>query len=439
MKQILCLNLHQGIGAQSIPVVKKGDRVKRGQIIATADSEKLSVPLHASVNGIVMDVSDNYILLEKTDDDKTYVPLDHGDSIVDTVHKAGIIGLGGAGFPTYMKLKTKLKPGGYFICNAAECEPVLSHNMEQIIEEMDFLIEGMHLCMKEIGAEKGIIGIKLKHKEEIKAIVSFLKDQKISDIRVLPLRNVYPVGEERALIRDTINVLLPPGSLPSEANAVVMNVETICSIYEAVVNRKPLIDKYVTVAGKLKDIPKGEVRVERLPIGTKFDDIVGSFGGFDGEIGEVIHGGPYTGKRAGINDCIVKTTGGILVTAPFESIDCRKLGIIRCACGPSLNRLEEVAVSMNATIVGHQICKNAHEAGSGYKCENPGHCPGQAEKVLVLKKMGADDILIGHCSDCTNTVMGSAPKLGMHVHHVTDHVLKTMGMPVIREFNENQL
>ncbi len=431
-------NLKQGVGAPPSPVVKVGDEVKRGQVIADFDPEKLCVPIHASVNGKVHEVTDAYIKIEKTDDDMDYVKVDQEGSMSDVVRRAGILGLGGAGFPTYVKMNTQLEPGGYFICNAAECEPILEHNMYQIENRMADFIEGIHMCMESTGADKGIIGIKLKHKDEIRDLVKYLKDNNITDIRPLPLRNVYPVGEERALIRDTINQLLPPGALPNEANSVVMNVETICAVFDAVKHGKPLIDKLLTVAGRLNDLPENTAKVIEVPIGTMIDDIVEDFGGLKEPIGEIVLGGPYTGLRATEDACVGKVTGGVLVTQEFDQVQ-GKLGIIQCACGPLLPRMEEIAESMGAEVVGREICKNAHEAGPGYKCEDPGNCPGQAEKVLALKKAGAEEVLIGHCTDCSNTVMGSAPKLGMEVHHATDHVLKTMSIPVIREYDEGQL
>ncbi|NLY09014.1 MAG: proline reductase-associated electron transfer protein PrdC [Tissierellia bacterium] len=438
MKHLFKYQLKQGVGAPPSPVVKAGDMVKRGQVIAEADLTKLCVPLHASVNGVVKEVTETHIIVEQSDDNKDFVKIDQSGSIADVVRNAGLIGLGGAGFPAYVKLKTQLKPGGFLIVNAAECEPVLEHNMDQIVNETEKMIGGLRLAMESTGADHGIIGIKLKHKEEIKLIIKYLKDNKITDIRVLPLRNIYPVGEERALIRDTINVLLPPGALPSEANSVVFNVETLCAIYDAVNEGKPLIDKHLTVAGRLNDLPEHTVKTLTVPIGYAIDDIVADFGGLKLPIGEIVLGGPYTGKRAVEGAAVEKTTGGILVTQEFKPVK-GKLGLIQCACGASKTRMEEVAASMSAEVVGHQICKNAHEANGNYKCENPGHCPGQAEKVLELRKLGAEEVLISHCTDCSNTVMGSAPKLKMEVHHMTDHVLETMGMPVIREFDETQL
>ncbi len=430
--------LKQGIGVVPTVVVKEGEKVKRGQVIAKLDPEKLSVNLHSSVNGTVTEVTDTYVMVDATGTTGEYIKVDTSHSPAEIVREAGIIGLGGAGFPSYVKLGTKLTKEGYILCNAAECEPVLEHNMYQIRENPEKLLEGMKIAMESTGAGKGIIGIKFKHREEIKLLTKTIKDMGITDIRVLPLKNVYPVGEERALIRDTINILLDTTALPAVADCVVFNVETLYAIRDAVKDGKPLIDKLITVAGELNDFSEATEKVIDVPVGKSIGAIINSFGGTREGYGEILLGGPYTGRRGSEEDVVTKNLGGIIVTKDFDDVG-TALGIIQCACGPKLDRLNEIAESMNGEVVGYEICKNAVENNGAFKCKNPGHCPGQAEKVMALKKKGARHILIGHCSDCTNTVMGSAPKLNLEVHHVTDHVMKTMDKPYIRFFDESQL
>ena len=436
--------LKQGVGAPPVTCVKKGDKVKRGQVIADYEPEKLSVPLHTSVSGTVTDVQEDYIIVEaegnpSVNDD--YVKLKPGKDDAETVRKAGILGMGGAGFPAYVKMNTKLEGNdGYILCNAAECEPILDHNMTQIMEETDALISGMQIAMKSTGATKGIIGIKLKHKDEIKHINGILKEKGIKDIRILPLRNIYPVGEERALVRDTVNKLLPPGALPAEANCVVFNIETLCCIHHAVKDLKPCIDKYVTVAGKFKKFTeKGQKEVIHVPYGMTIEDLIEDFGGLDEPVGEILIGGPYTGRRNKEGSSIYKLYGGVTATEPFQAAK-GPMGIIQCACGPAKERLYEIAQSLGQEPIDYRVCKNAVEQKNGtYKCKDPGNCPGQAEHILAPKKQGCESVLIGHCTDCTNTVMASAPKAGLEVNHATDTALRTMGMPLIRKFNENAL
>jgi hypothetical protein len=154
-------------------------------------------------------------------------------------------------------------------------------------------------------------------------------------------------------------------------------------------------------------------------------------GGIDGTYGEIIQGGPFTGKRATPDDVVTKTTGGVIVTMEFPH-EKRPLGLLVCACGGNETRLREIAASMEATVVGVERCKQAQEIKGALKCEDPGNCPGQAEKILELRKKGAQAILISNCSDCTNTVMCVAPKLHIPVYHCTDHVMRTVGHALIR-------
>lgn len=441
MEELIRLSLKQGIGAPPVAAVKKGEKVKRGQLVAQLIPDKLSVNLHSPVTGTVQEVTEEAITIlpDKEQDMETYVRLDTTLPAKEIVRNAGIIGLGGAGFPSYVKMGTELNEEGYILCNAAECEPVLEHNMHQVLNDPVGLIEAMEIAMKSTGAGKGIIGMKFKHKDEIRLLTGTLKEKGIKHIRVLPLRNIYPVGEERALIRDTINTLLDTTQLPAEANAVVFNVETLYAIRHAVVDGKPLMDKYITVAG-VGNMRQGEVKVIKRPIGSSIDRIIQEFGGLNGDTpGELLLGGPWTGRRGGAGEYTTKNLGGIIHTGPFEDIQGEKIGIIQCACGPGKARLEQIAESLGGEIVSFNQCNNLVENRGAFKCKNPGNCPGQAQKVMEHKKAGASHVLIGHCSDCTNTVMGSAPKLNMGIHHATDHVIRTMGKEPIRHYSEEAL
>lgn len=429
------LALKQGIGQQGTAIVKGGEHIRRGQVLTQIDQDHLGVPLHASVNGVVRKITGELIFIEPTNAETDYEPLPDTKELWQKVRDAGIVGMGGAGFPTYVKLKTNFQGTGYVLCNAAECEPILHHNIEQIMETPEKLIRGMQLAMEATNASHGIIGIKLKNKAAVKKLTTLLKDEPA--IRVQPLKDMYPMGEERALIRETLNILLAPDELPEKANAIVINSETMMAIADAVDDSKPLIDKHITVAGKIKNIRSGEVKTMLVPIGTRVDDILKNLGGATDSAEEILVGGPYTGRQAEAEEAISKTCGAVLVTEPVDQVT-RKLGLIQCACGANEKRMQEIAASMNADIVGHVICKNAVEVKPGtYKCKDPGNCPGQAEKVLALRKAGAEEVLIGHCTDCTNTVMAIAPKLKMEVHHITDAALKTQNMDVIRRMQQS--
>ena len=241
------------------------------------------------------------------------------------------------------------------------------------------------------------------------------------------------MGEERAIIRETLGILLSTEDLPSEADTIVVNAETAYRIFEAVEERKPFIDKDLTVAGKLQDNGSIHVLLD-VPIGKKVKDVLGMVGGIQTEYGELIMGGPFTGKWTELSASIRKTTGGIIATEEFfKGPD--KIGILVCACGADQKRLEQQAKSMGSQVVGVEYCKQVHQKGNTLKCENPGHCPGQVGKIMNLKKDGAKAVLISNCSDCTNTVMSCAPKMGLKVYHCTDGSLRAVNHKLIRKMN----
>lgn len=424
--------LSQGVGAPSQPVVKEGEEVKRGQLIAKCPEGKLGSNLHTSVSGKVSEINDKEIRIEAFEDQPSdYVKLT-SDSPLDLVKESGMVGLGGAGFPTHVKLGKKFEKGGLVIVNAAECEPILGHNIAFIEKNPGYVIKALKTVMDIVNAENGVIGIKETHLEAIELLNKSIDTDKIS---VKPLANVYPMGEERALIREVLGRLLLVDQLPLEADSIVINLETVCRIQDAVEFKKPLIDKNLTVAGKINvEIIK---TFEDIPIGTRVEEIIDMAGGISTQdYGEIIMGGPYTGKRTYLDRPIVKTTGGILVAEEFWKGP-EKIGLLVCACGANKERLEEIAESMGSQVVGVDYCKQAIEMKNGSrKCENPGICPGQVAKVMKLKKDGAQAILISNCTDCSNTVMSCAPQMKLPVYHCTDGALRAVNMKLIRRIKE---
>jgi proline reductase-associated electron transfer protein PrdC len=351
---------------------------------------------------------------------------------LDLIREAGIVGLGGAGFPTYAKLGKPFEDGGTVIVNAAECEPILGHNIAAIEKNPAQLIRGLQIVMEVVHAEKGIIAIKEIHSRAIAQLKKELNDARIG-ISLLP--NMYPMGEERAIIRETLGILLAPESLPLEAKAIVINAETVCRIQEAVDLKKPLIDKNVTVAGKLKGNENLIQIFEDVPIGTSVGDLFERAGGLSDSYGELVMGGPFTGKRTSLDAPIIKTTGGIIAAECFPKGP-EKIGLLVCACGANKERLEEIAASMESEVVGVEYCKQAHTVKSSLKCENPGRCPGQVQKVMALKKAGAEAVLISNCTDCSNTVMSCAPKMGLPVYHSTDGALRAVNQKLVRKIHK---
>lgn len=421
--------LRQHIGAASEAVVAPGDSVKRGQLIAKKPEASLGANIFSSIDGVVSSVDESSIVInEENTDFSKYESLKEKEPL-KLIEESGLVGLGGAGFPTYVKLGKKFEGGGVIAVNAAECEPILSHNIDRIEKEPQRLIEGLKIVMEVTNAERGIICLKGIHTEAIEILKNTIKDDNIT---IFELENIYPVGEERAIVRDALGVLLDPELLPMAAAAIVINAETVYRLREAVVDKKPLIDKDMTVAGKLTE--NASIHIFRdLPLGKSVGAIIEMAGGLGSEYGEIIMGGPFTGKRTTLEEPVVKTTGGIIAAENFMPGP-QKIGLLVCACGANKERLEEQAKSMGSEVAGVEYCKQARQIKNSLKCENPGRCPGQVQKVMALKKAGAQAVLISNCTDCTNTVMSCAPQLKLPVYHCTDGALRSVNYKMIRRF-----
>jgi proline reductase-associated electron transfer protein PrdC len=241
------------------------------------------------------------------------------------------------------------------------------------------------------------------------------------------------MGEERAVVRECLGIELEPDKLPSAANAVVINSETVYSCVAAIEDQKPCIDKNITVRGMIEGGSEAHV-FRNVPVGVKVGDLIEWAGGIDKRgYGEIIMGGSFTGKACQLDDPITKCTGAILVTRPFRDLKGAKVGILVCACGGNLERMQDLVKKYNGTETCVCYCKQAAEMPNGTrKCERPGNCPGQVKNNLDFKKAGCEYIIIGNCSDCSNTVMASGPKMGLKVMHMTDLAMMAVGHPLYR-------
>ena len=424
-------DLKQNVGAPSIPLIHEGEQIQRGQLLAAKPAGALGTYLYSSIDGKVKSITETQIIIEESNTDFQKYILLKKKLPGELIEEAGIVGLGGAGFPASVKLNTDFKGNGTVIVNAAECEPILSHNIERIEQEPEKILKGLKIVMDLLHASRGIVAIKGIHTNAIQSLEKSISDEKVS---VFHLENVYPMGEERALIRETLGILLSPEQLPLEASAIVINAETLLRIYEAVELKKPLIDKDMTVAGKLKEDASIHI-LKDVPIGMKVSDVLAKVGGVGPTYGELIMGGPFTGKRTSLDAPVVKTTGGIIAAEEFLPAP-DKIGLLVCACGANKERLMEQAASMGSEVVGVEYCKQAKELRGNRKCENPGRCPGQVQKVMNLKNAGAKAVLISNCTDCTNTVMSCAPQLKLPVYHCTDGALRAVNYKLIRRFHK---
>lgn len=427
MKQYI-FKLKQHIGNKSTPVVSINEKVEVGQLIAQKNG--LGADIHSSINGNILEITEDEIVIEALEEQDTtkYIKLtDIGDKR-KLIELSGIVGMGGAGFPTAVKLDTDLS-GGMVIANAVECEPLLKHNIKQIIEEPELVYSGIKYAMEITNASEGVLAIKAKNSDAIEAFKAIINPK--DRIRIAQLDDMYPMGEERAIIREVKNVLLGVDQLPKEAGCVILNSETLSRITEAIELKRPVISKNLTVVGKFKNGESYKV-FKDVAIGTTVRDILEMTDISLENYGEIVMGGPFTGLSTNLDAPITKTTGGIIVTMEFLR-EHRNMGLLVCACGGDEKRLREIAEKMEANVVGVEKCKQAVDVRGTLKCENPGHCPGQAEKILSLRKQGAQVLLISNCSDCSNTVMCVAPNLKMPVYHSTDHILRTVGHPIIRK------
>lgn len=367
MAKLYKFPLKMHVGAPDVPVVKLGQEVKRGECIAEPNG--LGAKIHTSVSGKVDKITDTEIIILADDvQSKEFIKIKECDNIIDAVYEAGIVGAGGAGFPTHIKLKAQI-PDGYIIANCIECEPVLRHNIELLENEPGIVIRGIEYAMKATGAPKAYVGIKAKNKKAVASVKNALKGR--NDIEVKELQNLYPMGEERALIKGIFGEWLEPTQLPLEAKCVVLNGETLSNIARAVEDRKPVIDKDITVAGKLKSGKDSHVTFQ-VPVGTDIKSLIEKAGGIDGEYGELVVGGPYTGKSEDIEKAIVtKTSGGAIVTIPLPEYE-GPMGLLVCACGADEARLREIAGKMKSDVVAVAECKNIVKVKGASKCKTPG-------------------------------------------------------------------
>ena len=371
-------------------------------------------------------------------------PMNPETNALGRIRESGLVGMGGAGFPTYRKLAFA-KGAKVVIANGAECEPLLEHNVARMETDAPRILAGLTIAMGIVGAHRGIIAVKPKNADAVRAIRRTLDASGPGsqhpgidpDIEIALLKDGYPAGDERAIIRDVLGQLLPVDALPIQAGAVVVNVESLMRMHDAVVDERRVTTKDITVAGDIEgsEIDDGtSIVVYDVPIGLKIREILGALGIHPADDAQILLGGPYMGSPASLDDTITATTGGIMIGEP-EIRDPGPLGIIVCACGASEERLRSIAAAKGATVADTVMCRNAVRLPNGkLKCRNPGICPGQAQAVLALRKAGAKGVLISHCTDCTNTVMQIAPRLGMRVHHATDAFMRAGDEHLIRAF-----
>lgn len=347
-KQII-VPLGQCLGAPADPVVQKGDHVLTGQLIGTAKGF-VSANVHSPATGTVtkidvvmdhtgyykpavfIDVDEQEQWIEgyvETDELLTEIKLAPAD-IINKIKECGIVGMGGATFPTHVKLMIpEGKKAEYVIINAAECEPYLTCDNRLLLEKTQEFLMGVKIVMTAVNAPKGVIGIECNKMSAIELLDKTINANRelYKGIEVQPLKTKYPQGGEKQIIKAITGREVPSGKLPIETGCVVVNVASTFAIYEAVQKNKPLIERIVTVTGKSVKNP-GNYRVR---FGTPANLLIEAAGGLPEGITNVINGGPMMGKAVSVTDfpCI-KGTSGILMMTDKEAQDRRQTNCIRC-------------------------------------------------------------------------------------------------------------
>ena len=335
----------QHIGAPATPTVKRGDEVKTGQIIAKSSSF-VSTNIHSSVSGkvkkvdvsadssgyskqgIFIDVSGDE-WMEEIDRSEELVKefnLD-GSEIVKKIQEAGIVGLGGATFPTHVKLvPPKGMKAEVLLLNGVECEPYLTSDHRLMLEKADEILVGIQLLMKAMNVKKSVIGIENNKPDAIQLLTE--KAKNYNGVSVIALKVQYPQGGEKQLINAVTGKEVPSGALPIAVGAVVSNVGTAFAVYEAVQKNKPLFERVVTVTGKGVSNPSNF----KVRVGTATSELVEAAGGLPENTGKVISGGPMMGRAiASLNVPVTKGTSGILLMQKEESERGEILNCIRCS------------------------------------------------------------------------------------------------------------
>ncbi|TYB31472.1 MAG: electron transport complex subunit RsxC [Candidatus Mcinerneyibacterium aminivorans] len=335
--------LSQHIGAPAKPIVEIGDEVKTGQKIAEANS-KISANIHSSITGKVKAIGEylhpalgkaRAVVIEKTEGDewienKKIEDYDSVDSekLVEIIRERGIVGMGGATFPTDVKLSPPpWKDIDYVILNGAECEPYLTCDDRLMREKTEEIIEGLKIIMKIVDADKGFIGIEHNKPSAIKNIQKLCKN--INNIEVKIVKTKYPQGAEKQLIKAITNREVPVGGLPLDVGVVVQNVGTSLAIYEAIVEGKPLIERAVTVSGEaMNDTANFIVR-----IGDTFENLIEKAGGLKDNVKKIISGGPMMGiaQHSVKNVPVLKGVSGILAFTDKKTHHDEELPCISCA------------------------------------------------------------------------------------------------------------
>ena len=350
----IVLPLRQHAGKPARVIVRKGQRVERGDVVAESDGF-ISVPIHASAAGVVTSIG-----LEPHPDgsmgeavriavDKFSAQIAHTrmvphweglsrDEVVKAVQQAGVVGLGGAAFPAHVKLVPPPDhPIELLIVNAAECEPYLTSDHRVMVEYAERVLKGTRIMMHALGVKRAVIGIEKNKPDAIETLTRALPTD--IDITVLPLTVKYPQGAEKMLIKALTGKEVPSGKLPASVGAVVQNVGTIACLAEVFETGLPLVERIVTVTGPGIKKPANLI----IPVGTRLREVIEYCGGLTSDAAEILFGGPMMGiPQPDLDVPVVKGTSGIVVLTTSQLARRRTMPCVQCgrcldACPMFLN------------------------------------------------------------------------------------------------------
>ena len=370
-KVYICLSQH--IGAPAKPIVSVGDKVKKGQIIGEQNGA-ISASVHSSVSGEVTNILD---ITNGLHQKQTYVEIENDflneqflfndidalqkETLVERIRNAGIVGLGGAGFPTAVKLTPKNQLDTLVI-NGAECEPYLTCDYRLMLERTEDIYKGITYLKKALGIERAIIGIEANKPLAIKAF------EKFTDLEVVVLKKQYPMGSEKHLIYCTTGRKVPVGKMPFDKGVCVQNIKTVIACLEAIENNISLTETVLTVSGNGINNPKNL----KVAIGTPYSEIIEYCGGAKDNVIKIVAGGPMMGKAlANINSFVKKTDSGLLLltnneTSVNKPTNCISCGVCARNCPMRLMPMyiETYALSGDYALAEKYGAMNCIECGS---------------------------------------------------------------------------
>ncbi len=334
------------IGKPAKAVVKRGDAVKVGQLIGEADGF-VSSNIHSSVSGTVKKVDEMIssqgsmmpcVVIETDGKQELYEEIKPPEvkdfeSFIAAVKNSGVVGLGGAGFPSFVKLNVKdLSKIDAVVINAAECEPYITSDTRTMIDKGEYVFAGIEAIKKYMGVKRFIIGIENNKRKAIEKMNELAEKTDGVEVHVLP--SIYPQGGEKVLVYNTVKRIIPRGGLPLDVGVIVINVTTLAFIAEYLEKGIPLVEKCITVDGSAVKEPKNVI----APIGTSICDLLEGAGGTDGTPAKVLYGGPMMGIAVpSLDEPVLKNTNAIIAmdekdAAPMKMTPCISCGACLSHC-----------------------------------------------------------------------------------------------------------